>query len=241
MGEHDDLRHAADLLAQATSITVMTGAGISAESGVPTFRGTGGYWRGRDPMSLATPDAFADDPELVWSWYDSRRATLSACVPNAGHRALVELERRIDDFTLATQNVDGLHPLAGSRQIVALHGDLFINRCTVCDHERPERRFGLSALPRCPRCDGLERPGVVWFGEALPAGALECVGEAVRRADVFLIVGTSGQVWPAAGFADRAHHLGTPVIVVNLEPTAQSEAATLALHGPAGELLPQLL
>lgn len=241
MGEQADLRRAADLLARATSITVMTGAGISAESGVPTFRGAGGYWRGRDPMSLATPEAFADDPELVWSWYDSRRATLSACSPNAGHHALVALERRVDDFTLATQNVDGLHPLAGSRQIVALHGDLFINRCTVCDHERPERRFGFDTLPRCPRCDGLERPGVVWFGEALPAGALERVGEAVRRADVFLIVGTSGQVWPAAGFADLAHHLGTPVIVVNLEPTEQSAAATLALHGPAGELLPQLV
>jgi NAD-dependent deacetylase len=232
---------AADALARARAITVMTGAGVSAESGVPTFRGAGGHWRGHDAMRLATPEGFAEDPQLVWEWYDHRRALVAQCSPNAAHLALVRLEARTPDFLLATQNVDGLHQLAGSRRIVALHGDLFTVRCTICDHERPDRTHGWTSLPRCPRCGGLERPGVVWFGEALPDGAIDQVADAVSRCEVFLVVGTSGVVWPAAGFAEMARRLGRAVIVVNLEPTAQDPLATWALHGPAGEILPRLV
>jgi len=236
-----DFAPARDALRRARAITVMTGAGISAESGVPTFRGAGGYWRGRDPMSLATPEAFAADPSLVWEWYDHRRHLVAACAPNAAHHALVRLEARTPDFLLATQNVDGLHQHAGSRSVVTLHGDLFTVRCTACGAERRDRETRFTALPSCASCGGLERPGVVWFGEALDGGALDAVHEAVLRCDVFLIVGTSGVVWPAAGFAEIARRLGKDVILVNLEPTGQDRLANWAFHGPAGTVLPALV
>ncbi|TVQ88789.1 MAG: NAD-dependent deacylase [Deltaproteobacteria bacterium] len=235
------LASAKQILDEADAITVMTGAGISAESGVPTFRGTGGLWKGKDPMTLATPEAFFADPDFVWEWYDHRRAELSRCAPNAAHHALVQLEEQTADFTLATQNVDGLHRAAGSRRIVHLHGDIFTVRCTDCGNERVDRTHGWSGPPHCARCGGLERPGVVWFGEALPEGSLEAVGEAVGRCDAFLIIGTSGLVWPAAGFAGLARRLGRPVILVNLEPTEQSSLATVELYGRAGEILPRLI
>ena len=236
-----DLARARDALRRARAITVMTGAGISAESGVPTFRGAGGYWWGHDPMSLATPQAFAADPTLVWEWYEHRRRLVAACSPNEAHRALVRLEARSADFLLATQNVDGLHQHAGSRAVITLHGDLFVVRCTGCGAERRDRAPIDTLPPRCASCGSLERPGVVWFGEALDARALDEVQQAVVRCDVFLIVGTSGVVWPAAGFAELARRLGKEVILVNLEPTSQDSLATWALYGPAGTLLPALI
>ncbi len=241
MPDPASLEAASAALAGSRHLVVMSGAGVSAESGVPTFRGAGGYWRGHDTMDLATPEAFARDPELLWAWYDHRRQLVAACAPNPAHHALVRLERRAASFLLATQNVDGLHQLAGSREVVALHGDLFTVRCTVCDHERPDRTTGWTALPRCPRCGGLERPGVVWFGEALPEGAIERVSQAVAACDVFLVVGTSGVVWPAAGLTELAARLGKTVILVNLEPNGQERLATWAIHGPAGEVLPRLV
>lgn len=241
MQSPSEIQEMRSILTSDHSITVMTGAGISAESGVPTFRGADGHWRGRDPMSLATPEAFNADPHLVWQWYDERRAALTRCIPNLAHQALVRLEAQTPDFTLATQNVDGLHRLAGSENIIHLHGDIFTLRCTECGAERIDRTHGWDDLPRCPACGGVERPGVVWFGEALPEGALETVGEAVARCEAFLIVGTSGIVWPAAGFANLARRLGKAVLLVNLEPTDQSDLATHALYGRAGEILPELI
>jgi NAD-dependent deacetylase len=228
------------LLPAARSIAVLTGAGISAESGVPTFRGPGGLWRDFRPEDLATPEAFADDPRLVWEWYDWRRQKIAAAAPNLGHYALVTLEKRSPDFTLITQNVDGLHPLAGSRNLLEIHGNLWRTRCLSC-HEVRETREPLARIPpRCP-CEGLLRPDVVWFGEPLPYDLLKRAIRAVEACDLMLVVGTSGLVQPAASMADAALARGVPVVEINLDPTPLSERATHALHGKAGEILPKLI
>src|SRR6516225_8863432 len=157
------------LLAEASRIGALTGAGVSAESGIPTFRGAGGLWRQRKAEELATPGGFARDPKLVWEWYDWRRGLIADAEPNAGHRALVELEARKIQFTLITQNVDGLHDRAGSRNILKLHGDIWTVRCSGCENERRDLRTPLPEIPPKCSCGGTERPGVVWFGEGLPA------------------------------------------------------------------------
>ncbi|MBN2496579.1 MAG: NAD-dependent deacylase [Deltaproteobacteria bacterium] len=227
-------------ISEAGSVAVLTGAGVSAESGVPTFRGPGGLWREHRPEDLATPEAFARDPLLVWEWYAYRRELIAACRPNPAHEALVRLEKRCEDMSLITQNVDGLHALAGSRRVLELHGNLFAIRCCNCGAERQQREPPASLPPRCARCGGLERPGVVWFGEALPGQALESALAAVRRAELVLVVGTSGVVWPAAGLLQAAPD-GCRSVLVNLEPTDQSEQVDLALHGKAGEILPGIV
>lgn len=228
-------------LSQAERIAVLTGAGISQESGVPVFRGPGGLWRQYRPEELATPGAFARDPRLVWEWYDWRRSLVARTQPNPGHYALVELERRTPDFTLITQNVDGLHDRAGSRRLLKLHGDLWTLRCTGCGTESVNREVPLPALPpRCP-CGALLRPGVVWFGEMLPAETLRAACEAAHRAQVFLVVGTSAVVHPAASLPLAAREAGARLIEVNLEPTPLTPAADASFFGPAGQLLPQLL
>jgi NAD-dependent deacetylase len=238
--ELDPLVHARARLARARAVAVLTGAGISAESGVPTFRGASGLWRTHRAEDLATPGAFARDPRLVWEWYDWRRGLVEAAEPNAGHRALVELERRVPAFTLVTQNVDGLHARAGSRNLIHLHGSLWTLRCVRCGAEREDRTTPLPALPPRCRCGGLERPGVVWFGETLPDGALERAAAAVAAADLVLVVGTSAVVYPAAGLVPLALDRGVPVIEVNLEDTTFSDR-TIGLRGPAGTILPALV
>ncbi len=227
-------------LRDARRVFVLTGAGVSAESGVPTFRGAGGLWRGVRPETLATPEAFARDPEGVWAWYAWRRERVAAAAPNAAHAALVALEARCESFLLATQNVDGLHERAGSREVLRLHGSLWRVRCTRCGDERDDRRVPLpEGVPRCG-CGGALRPAVVWFGEALPAGAIERAAEAARTADVALVVGTSAVVWPAAGLGEAALEAGVPLVEVNPERTAYSDRA-LSLCGPAAELLPRIV
>ncbi len=247
-------------LAGAHRLVALTGAGISAESGVPTFRGAGGLWSGRDPTELATPEAFDADPALVWDWYAWRRRKVASVRPNPGHLALVELERRVPGFLLVTQNVDGLHRAAGSSRMVELHGDLWTTSCRkACGYARREDgpppelgpeagtddRTGtvrtpprVAGLPRCP-CGALLRPGVVWFGEALPEGAFETASRAARSAQVVLVIGTSSLVWPAAGLSGMALSAGAEVIEVNPEPRLSGPGVT-CLAGPAGEILPQL-
>ena len=236
----DEVEKAHRTLAAARAIAVLTGSGISAESGIPTFRGAGGLWRSFRPQDLATPAAFARDPRLVWEWYDWRRGLVAAAKPNAAHEALVRLERRVEVFTLATQNVDGLHALAGSRDVITLHGDLWTLRCTACGREEEDRRVPLPELPPRCGCGGLLRPGVVWFGESLNAGALERASAAAASADVLLLVGTSAVVWPAAGLGEVAIGAGVPVIEINPERTVYSDRV-LSLAGPAGEILPRLV
>ena len=219
-----------------------TGAGISAESGIPTFRGPNGLWRNFPPEKLATLDAFRSNPRLVWEWYDWRRQLIHKAQPNAGHRALAELEQRAAErFTLVTQNVDGLHDRAGNRNIEKLHGDIWQVRCTVCFTEEHNEQAPIDSLPPRCRCGGLLRPGVVWFGEALPEEVWERAFEATRRAQVFLVIGTSALVYPAAGLVQVARKSGARVAVINPDLTPADELADWVLRGPAGEILPRLI
>lgn len=230
----------------AESVAVLTGAGISAESGVPTFRGPGGLWRNFSPEDLATPEAFERNPRLVWEWYEWRRDCIRKSQPNAGHHALAELERQkaensLDAFTLITQNVDGLHDRAGSHRILKLHGDIWITRCTGCGTEERKEPAPLAELPPRCQCGSLLRPGVVWFGEALPAIEWEQAFAAAARAKVFMVVGTSGVVYPAAGLVHVARRAGAEIVVINPEPTALDSEAAWVLRGASGEILPRLL
>lgn len=225
---------------EASAITVLTGAGISAESGIPTFRGATGLWKQFRAEDLATPHAFARDPELVWEWYDWRRGLIYKAQPNAGHLALVQLERRVPRFTLITQNVDGLHQRAGSRTVLEVHGSIWQLRCTRCDREWLDATVHLDLTPHC-ECGELARPGVVWFGEGLPQNVWLSAEDATFRCDVFLVIGTSAVVYPAAGLIDLARSAGAKVIEVNTERTAMSAYVDCALTGPAGEILPKLL
>lgn len=237
----DDLGRASALLAKARRLAVLTGAGVSAESGIPTFRGLGGLWNGRDPMSLATPEAFAADPALVWEFYHWRRELVSKAEPNPAHRALAALARRPAPLTLITQNVDRLHQRAGSRDVLELHGNLFDVRCTGCGRTWDRTGEPLAALPSCDACGALLRPAVVWFGEGLPQDVWRAAESAVRSADLLLVVGTSAVVYPAAGLIGTARREGAAVIEVNLDATPITGAVDVALHGKAGEILTALV
>ena len=230
-----------DRLAAASAVAVLTGAGISAESGIPTFRGAGGLWKNFRAVDLATPEAFAADPQLVWSWYDWRRGLIASAEPNDGHRALAEMQNRFPRFTLATQNVDGLHSRAGSVDALKLHGDIWTLRCTACGHERQDLRTPLPELPPRCSCGALERPGVVWFGEALPTDVWEQAQQAAREADVFLVIGTSAVVYPAAGLVELAKTSGATVVEINVEATPVSHVVDVSWRAPAAQALPRLL
>jgi NAD-dependent deacetylase len=234
--------HAArEWLKQARSVAVLTGAGVSAESGVPTFRGNGGLWKQHRAEALATPEAFARDPKLVWEWYDWRRGVLTQAQPNPGHRTLVDMEKRLPAFTLITQNVDGLHELAGSRNVLRLHGSIWMLRCLACGDEHENRQTPLAEIPPRCRCGGMLRPGVVWFGEALPPRVWEAAEAAARAADLFLVIGTSAVVYPAAGLAHIAKSSGARVVEINVAETALSREIDEFWQGASGELLPQLI
>jgi len=235
------LREAREWLRAAHAVAVLTGAGISAESGIPTFRGAGGLWRQFRPEDLATPGAFARDPRLVWEWYDWRRGLIARAEPNAGHRALVELERGKPRFTLITQNVDGLHDRAGSRHVLKVHGDIWTLRCTACDRSWTDFRPALPELPPRCECGALARPGVVWFGEALPVDVWMAAEQAAGEAEVFLVVGTSAVVYPAAGLVMTAKASGARIIEINPERTPYSDDVDCCLQAPAGEALPELI
>ncbi len=227
-------------LDQVRSVAVLTGAGISAESGVPTFRGEEGLWRTYHAEELATPHAFRRDPKLVWEWYEWRRGLIGACQPNAAHFTLAEMETHFDDLILITQNVDGLHRLAGSRKIVELHGNIWGMRCTQgCRSAWEDRTIPLAEIPpRCPSCGALARPDVVWFGESLPGAALEAAFAAVRRCQVMLVIGTSAVVQPAASLPLVALQRGAYVIEINPQPTPISDSVHQAIRERAAVALP---
>jgi NAD-dependent deacetylase len=229
-------------LRDARYIAALTGAGISAESGIATFRDAReGLWARFDPRELATPSAFARHPKQVWDWYAWRRERVAQAQPNAGHLAFAALERRAPEFLLATQNVDGLHQRAGSRNVVELHGNIARVKCSR-DGTRVERwEAKADEVPRCPSCGAWLRPDVVWFEEMLPEAALAAAEEAARRCDVLLVVGTSGEVYPAAALPDFARASGAIVVEVNPSATALSATADYVLRGAAGVVLPALV
>ena len=228
-------------LSEAERIAVLTGAGISRESGLPTFRGADGLWRQYRSEQLASPAAFARDPRLVWEWYDWRRSVHATVEPNPGHHALVQLESRAAEFTLITQNVDALHERAGSRRVLKLHGDLWTVRCTGCGVEAKNHDVPLKEIPPRCGCGGLLRPGVVWFGESLPEDVLRRAAAAARRAQVFLFVGTSALVQPAATLPLLAREAGARLVEINPEETPLTPLADASFRGPAGEILPRLV
>jgi len=228
-------------LQQARSVAVLTGAGVSAESGVPTFRGAHGLWKQYRAEDLATPGAFARDPKLVWEWYDWRRGLIAQTKPNPAHFALAQLEQRIPKFTLITQNVDGLHEQAGSRNLLEVHGSIWKVRCMACGEERTDRRAPIGEIPPKCACGGMLRPGVVCFGESLPSKIWDRAEEAARSAELFLVAGTSAVVYPAAGLAQIAKSAGARVVEINIEKTPLSNVIDSFLQGPCGELLPRLI
>jgi NAD-dependent deacetylase len=235
----DAIDRAAGRLCAARRVTVLTGAGVSAASGIPTFRGAAGLWRQFRPEDLATPQAFALDPQLSWEWYDWRRGIVAGCRPNRAHDVLAAWSRRLDGFQLVTQNVDGLHERAGTDHITRLHGSIWTLRCWEQCGAPPweDLRVPLDPLPpRCPACGGLARPGVVWFGESLDAADLSRA-DAACHCDLLLVVGTSSVVYPAAGLSDLARSRGAFVIEINPEATPLSSAADLYLQATAEDAL----
>jgi NAD-dependent deacetylase len=237
------LERAAEALARARSLLVVTGAGVSAESGIPTFRGAGGLWEGFRAEELATPQAFARDARQVWRWYRWRRTVCLGASPNPAHRVIAALEEDFDPFLLATQNVDGLHRRAGSRRILELHGNIHFGRCTGCGLTGPledDPSEEIEDLPSCRSCGALLRPHVVWFGETYHEGVLETAAAAGAAADAALVAGTSAQVWPPVAIALQAQRSGAVLIDVNPDRTSLSVQADVHLQGAAGEILPEL-
>jgi NAD-dependent deacetylase len=265
---------AADLASRlkgARRVVVFTGAGVSAESGIPTFRDPQtGLWRDFDAQALATPEAFERDPALVWGWYEWRRSMVRASEPNAAHRAIAALQGRVAQLTLITQNVDDLHERAGNAQVLHLHGRLGSPYCSACgcEYTPPPPRLrrpgspqpapladaastestakaagdgGRLQPPRCGRCGGRVRPGVVWFGETLPMPAWQQALDASRACDAFLCVGTSSIVEPAAGLTRVAIAAGSTTVQVNIDHTVLDDLVTLNLRGPAASVLPELV
>jgi NAD-dependent deacetylase len=233
----------AQALREARSVAVLTGAGVSAESGVPTFRDAQtGLWARYDPRELATPAAFARQPRVVWDWYAWRRAEVAKVEPNAAHVALARLERIAREFTLITQNVDGLHARAGSCNLVELHGNIARVKCsregTIADAWEDDDP---AVPPRCARCDAFLRPDVVWFEESLPAGALARAEAAATNAQCFLVIGTSAEVYPAAGLPLTARAAGARIVEINPDVTPLSAFADDTLRGPAGRVVPALV
>jgi NAD-dependent deacetylase len=236
-----DLDDLAERIRTARRITVLTGAGVSAASGVPTFRGAGGLWKNFRAEELATPDAFRRDPRLVWEWYDWRRRLIAACKPNAAHEALARLNGR-PGFTLITQNVDGLHERAGSRDIVRFHGSIWTLRCVAgCRDPWEDRTVPLLDLPvKCRQCGALARPGVVWFGESIEDDVLRRATEAAD-CELFLSVGTSSIVYPAAGLVHAAKMHGAWTVEINPASTEAARELDVVIAAPAEEILPKLI
>jgi NAD-dependent deacetylase len=244
MQPDDSIVKIAQRIQSASRISVITGAGVSAASGVPTFRGEEGLWKNFSPQELATPEAFRKDPKLVWEWYDWRRALISKCNPNAAHMVLASWSKRYPGFTLITQNVDGLHEKAGAQDVIRFHGSLWYVYCQDRCESSPREWFYdevplPSVPPLCPHCGGLIRPAVVWFGEGID-GEVMNRSMAALDCDIFLTVGTSALIYPAAGLVNEAHKRGAFTAEINLEETPASETVDLSIQGPAEEVLQQI-
>lgn len=230
MNSTDDWRA---VLPHVERVVVLTGAGISAESGVPTFRGENGLWKHFRPEELASVDAFLSNPEIVWEWYAYRRKLISEVQPNGGHRALVRMEQVIGDFLIVTQNVDGLHQAAGSTKVVEIHGNIRRNHCQRCKKPADVDPLQADGPPACASCGGLVRPSVVWFGEQLPMEAFGAAERAARRCELFIAVGTSGVVYPAASLPFTAKSAGAFLLEINPESTDLTRYADGALRASA--------
>lgn len=228
-------------LQTASAVTVLTGAGISTESGVPTFRGEDGLWKKFKPEELANFEAFVKNPDLVWEWYSYRRKIIESIRPNRGHYAIAEMEKHHKNFTLITQNVDNLHIRAGSKNVYELHGNIMKNYCIKCGKRAIEEHiFNLKSAPRC-ECGGLLRPDVVWFGELLPENVWNASVHAAETSKVFFAIGTSAVVYPAASLPQIAKRAGAYVVEINIETTELSPIADEVILGKAGEILPQIV
>ena len=233
-----------NLLRKAARVAALTGAGVSQESGLRTFRDAQvGLWAQYRPEDLATPEAFVRNPKLVWDWYAWRREAVKITLPNAGHRALAAMERHIPAFTLITQNVDGLHRVAGNVNVLELHGNITRVRCSECGVRADTWGDDSQAVPRCAQaaCRGLLRPDVVWFGESLPPAELHKAVNATRECQVFFSIGTSGLVQPAASLAHAAHDNGAVVVEINADATPLTPSVDFAFRGRSGEILPELV
>lgn len=237
----EEIRRLAEILKKTKRGAALTGAGISSESGVPTFRGKDGLWNKYRPEDLATPEAFMKNPDLVWEWYKWRINLVKSTEPNPGHYTLKEFENFFDEFYTITQNVDNLHQKAGSKNVIELHGNLLRARCTKCGQIFTDFYFEKGKLPTCPECGGLLRPDVVWFGEMLPIDALRKSFEIARTSEFFFVVGTSAVVYPAAQLPFEAKDSGALVIEINIERTPVSAIADFSFRTPAGEVLPKIL
>jgi len=221
-------------------IVALTGAGISAESGIPTFRGENGLWKKYRPEELATPEAFFKNPETVWEWYFWRRRIIAKAEPNPAHMALKKLEDNLgNDFWIITQNVDGLHQKAGCKNVVELHGNIWFDRCTSCSYIWEDREIEFKGVPKCPKCSSTARPDVVWFGEAVRN--IDRAYELASNADIMLVIGTSAQVYPAALLPIVTKENGGKIIEINLERTQLSYVADEVHLGKAGEILPKIV
>jgi NAD-dependent deacetylase len=233
------IKKAIEILRDSRIVFVLTGAGVSAESGIPTFRGADGLWKNYSATDLATPEAFARDPALVWEWYRWRQEIISRAKPNAAHSALVEIEKKSERFLLLTQNVDNLHQRAGSKNVLELHGNIFRSRCNTCGTVY-ETTTKTSRIPTCT-CGSFLRPDVVWFGEQIPQNIWQESLAFLNEANVAIICGTSGVVWPAAALPQIAKTTGTKIIEMNLEPTPITPIVDVSLLGKAGEILTEII
>ncbi len=241
MDNKNPYSQAARLLSKASQIIAFTGSGISAESGIPTFRGKDGLWKKFRAQDLATPSAFAENPKLVWEWYDWRRGIIAEKEPNPGHKTLAQWEGLFSSLHVITQNIDGLHQKAGSKKIIELHGDIWKLRCTkegtvIEDHTTPLKELP----PKCAECGALARPHVVWFGEALDRNLLEKAVQLSSEADLMFVIGTSALVYPAASIPFTAMDSGAKIIEINPESTPLTPHADISIRGKAGDILPKI-
>lgn len=238
----DKINNLVDILLNCSNVTVLTGAGISAESGINTFRDPDGYWSKFNPQELASKDGFISNPEFVWSWYQYRLKVLHSSEPNSGHKSLVEFEKHIKQFNLVTQNVDGLHQKAGSKDVIELHGSIVRNKCIECNLPYHNSVFdGSQLLSKCYLCNGLIRPDVVWFGEFLPEEEINRAEVYSTECELFFSIGTSSEVYPAANLPSIAKNCGAFIVEINPNFTSLSSLADVRFEYPSGEILPKIL